>query len=59
MSNPAQCPNCQRPIAENAPAGLCPVCLFAGLLTAQAAEKDEAVSEGSPPFPEERKDVTE
>jgi len=54
MSNPARCPNCQRPLAENAPAGLCPVCLFAGVLTVEAEE--ESVSEDPAPLPEDRKE---
>jgi hypothetical protein len=59
MSNTARCPNCQRPLAENAPAGLCPVCLFAGLLTSPDEDADDGVSEGPPPFPEDRKDIIE
>src|SRR5689334_17093651 len=34
MSASASCPKCQRPLAPSAPAGLCPVCLFEGMLDA-------------------------
>ena len=36
MSASAACPKCQRPLAPRAPAGLCPVCLFEGMLTTDA-----------------------
>src|SRR6516162_3365090 len=45
MSVTAHCPKCQRPLAESAPAGLCPVCLFADMLT-PAEQEHSAANEG-------------
>jgi WD40 repeat protein/serine/threonine protein kinase len=42
----ASCPKCQRPLAPSAPAGLCPVCLFEGMLGA-----GEPVEPGGEPAP--------
>src|SRR5436190_10041850 len=39
-SAPNRCPNCGAPLPENAPQGLCPKCLFAGL--AVTSEGDAA-----------------
>jgi serine/threonine protein kinase/WD40 repeat protein len=45
MSVTTHCPKCQRPLAESAPAGLCPVCLFADMLT-PAEQEHSAANEG-------------
>src|SRR4029077_19186309 len=42
MSVTAHCPKCQRPLAESAPAGLCPVCLFSDMLTPPLEQADGA-----------------
>src|SRR5690348_13189042 len=42
----ASCPKCQRPLAPSAPAGLCPVCLFEGMMGS-----DETLEPGRAPTP--------
>src|SRR6516162_8382524 len=41
MPSVATCPKCQRQLAPSAPAGLCPVCLFEGLLAPAPGEVDQ------------------
>src|SRR5438552_14398630 len=49
MPTAATCPKCQRQLAPSAPAGLCPVCLFAELLTPDDAAADDLNGEDGNP----------
>src|SRR5215471_4412189 len=45
MPSLATCPKCQRQLDPSAPAGLCPICLFEGLLAPDTGEVDQ-IAEG-------------
>jgi predicted Ser/Thr protein kinase len=58
MIDPRVCPRCQTPLAADAPAGLCPACLFQEGLRTDSAASEQASESGSrarfvPPTPAE------
>ncbi|MEW6161308.1 MAG: serine/threonine-protein kinase, partial [Verrucomicrobiota bacterium] len=51
MSGPNLCPMCQSALPPSAPEGLCPKCLWASLLTADANAEQELLESPLVPFP--------